>query len=214
MIRIVKTPFPFIYLMPSMVWRIPEKENIIYLTFDDGPTRVSTPIILNILSQYKARATFFCVGDNIKKFPSIFRSVVDQGHFIGNHTFNHLNGWKTEKDLYFENIKKCNDAISETGYVTEKLLFRPPYGRLTYAQIKTLSKNYRIIMWDILTMDFNPGKYPDRLLKRILARTGKGSIVVFHDSERAFPTTRLFLESFLHYFTEKGYSFKTLQHLS
>ncbi len=214
MIRIVKTPPFIIYLLPSMTWRIPEKDKIIYLTFDDGPTKVSTPYVLKLLGKFNAKATFFCVGDNIKKFPSIFESVVDQGHCIGNHTFNHLNGWKSGNDFYLENIKKCQDTIAETGYRSEILLFRPPYGKLKFHQIKKLRKDYKIIMWDILTMDFNPGKYPEQLLNQIIKKTCQGSIVVFHDSEKSLPGTRLLLEPFLNYFVYQGYRFETLAKFS
>ena len=212
--KIVKTPVLIRYLFNGLVWKVAGNEKTIYLTFDDGPTPEATPYVLDMLDRYRARATFFCVGDNIRKHDEIFKAVISGGHMIGNHTFNHLNGWKTPDEEYFQNIGDCHAIIHQTGYLRNQKLFRPPYGRIKWSQLNFLKQKYKIVMWDILTRDYNPGHNPDALLKKILKSTVSGSIVVFHDSKKALPGLRLFLEKFLKHFTLSGYTFSTLENIS
>ena len=211
MIRIVKTPSWLRWSAPSLIWKVKDSPLGIYLTFYDGPVPEATPFVLSLLEKYRAGATFFCVGDNIRKHPEIFRQVVAAGHGIGNHTFNHLNGWRTGSAGYFKNIRLCDELIRQHGGSSSPMLFRPPHGKMTINQYRYLKKNYRIVMWDVLTWDFSPGDRPDRLFERILISTHAGSIVVFHDSEKTLPGLKIFLEPFLEYFSSKGYRFLPLE---
>jgi peptidoglycan/xylan/chitin deacetylase (PgdA/CDA1 family) len=210
MIRIVKTPGFVMKLFPSMLWRKNEKGKILYLTFDDGPTREATPYVLSALNSYNAKATFFCVGDNVNKNRDQFQEVISQGHSVGNHTYNHLVGWKSDDKKYFQNIEQCTEVIKKSGYTRPVLYFRPPHGRLTFSQYKKICKEYRLVMWDILAWDFNPGNAPGNLLKKINRRTGNGSIIVFHDSQKALPGLKLLLEPSLEFFSREGYQFRPL----
>lgn len=185
------------------VWRKNGDEKTIYLTFDDGPIPELTSEICDILDKYAVKATFFCVGENIEKNPDIFKMLLEKGHTTGNHTYNHLNGWKTDTETYVENIHKCNNFHSGN-------LFRPPYGRITPMQVLNLRKSYQIIMWSVLTGDFDPKTSPERCLENALRYTKSGSIVVFHDSIKARQKVLYALPLFIEYFLEKGYRFKTL----
>jgi peptidoglycan/xylan/chitin deacetylase (PgdA/CDA1 family) len=205
---LVKTPQLLKWLYPGFIWNLNRDERCIYLTFDDGPIAIVTPFVLKTLAHYNARATFFCIGDNVAKHPEIFQQVIAAGHTIGNHTYNHLRGWDTETALYAENFKKCDDQLQTS-------LFRPPYGRIKRAQVaklKTLrNNNISIIMWDVLSGDFDQKLKPELCLKNVLNNTENGSIVVFHDSIKAFERLKYTLPRALKYWSEKGYHFKALQ---
>jgi peptidoglycan/xylan/chitin deacetylase (PgdA/CDA1 family) len=202
-----RTPFVLPWLYPSLTWRIPSEEKNIYLTFDDGPVHGPTDFAIDTLKQYSAKATFFCIGDNISKHPDVFRKIVSEGHAVGNHTFNHLNGWKTSSSIYLENIKKCDDVLSSHASSTK--LFRPPYGRITRNQIRLLA-SYTVVMWDVLSVDYAKSLSAERCLRNTIAATRNGSIVVFHDSYKAEKNMTHTLPRYLEYFSSKGYSFKTL----
>ena len=201
---LVKTPKFIQSLFPNFTWRIPTKEQSIYLTFDDGPIPEVTPWVLDQLAQYDAKATFFCVGDNIRKHPDVFRMVKEQGHVTGNHTVNHLDGWTNDNIPYFHNIRRCARQV-------ETDLFRPPYGRLMPKQAQFLQRHYRIIMWDVLSGDFDPNISAEQCLNNVKNKTGRGSIIVFHDSLKSFEKLQTVLPQTLEYFSKKGYRFEALQ---
>ncbi|MDP3444410.1 MAG: polysaccharide deacetylase family protein, partial [Ignavibacteria bacterium] len=163
---------------PSLVWDKNAGKKQLYLTFDDGPHPEITAQVIEILDKYDAKATFFCVGENVKKFPEMYQKVIDKGHLTGNHGFNHLNGWKTPLNEYYQNINLCSE------YVDSKL-FRPPYGRITPSQIQALKKEYTIVMWTVLSYDFDAETSPDQCVEYVLNNVSDGAIIVFHDSEKA-----------------------------
>jgi peptidoglycan-N-acetylglucosamine deacetylase len=203
-----KTNFLMRALYPNFVWRKPTQEKVIYLTFDDGPIPEVTEFVLETLATYNAKATFFCIGNNIQKHPNIFQKVINGGHGIGNHTFNHLRGWATDDKNYFDNIAQCKDEMTSRGVVTN--LFRPPYGRIKKSQSKILLPDYQIIMWDVLSGDFSLNLSPKTVLEKTLKHTEAGSIVLFHDSIKANTNMSYALPRFLEHFSEKGFRFETL----
>jgi len=193
-------------LFPKYIWEMPDSEKKIYLTFDDGPTPEITQWTLAQLRQYNAKATFFCIGDNIEKHPDIFKKVIAEGHSIGNHTFNHLNGWKTKTETYIQNTKQCNDSICNLTTDNCKL-FRPPYGKIKKSQAKILlEQGYKIIMWDVLSADFDPEITPEKCLENVLSNIRPGSIIIFHDSIKAFKNLEYTLPKTLAYLKENGYN--------
>jgi peptidoglycan-N-acetylglucosamine deacetylase len=207
-----RTPFILPYLYPSLLWRMPSDQKTLYLTFDDGPVPGPTEFVLDTLQSSGVKGTFFCIGDNIKKHPHVFRRIADGGHSIGNHTFNHLNGWKTETQKYVNNVKLCDYQISSTDpSLTEgnQRLFRPPYGRITVKQIKLL-KDLQIVMWDVLTHDYNQRMSPEYCLEHAIRATRNGSIIVFHDSLKAAKNMLFMLPRYIDHFSSEGYSFKSL----
>ena len=207
---IYRAPFFLPWLYPTLTWRIPTTEKQLYLTFDDGPVRGPTDFVLETLSKNSIKATFFCIGDNVRKHPEVFKNVVAQGHVIGNHTFNHVKGWKTPLNDYVENTAQCDsivEALNSKPGTTN--LFRPPYGRITRAQIKALS-NYRIVMWDVLTHDYDQAKSPEACLINSIRATRNGSIVVFHDSLKAERNMSYALPRYIDHFLGKGYNFNVL----
>ncbi|MFD0939599.1 polysaccharide deacetylase family protein [Pedobacter boryungensis] len=218
---LVKSPLLLKWFYPSLTWNKSRSEKIVYLTFDDGPIPNVTDFVLNTLKSFDVKATFFCIGDNISKHPMVFERVKNEGHAIGNHTFNHLKGWKTDDETYIQNILKCQQ-------LTQTNLFRPPYGRIKKSQIKSLKskvkslKSYRdselrtndsgleIIMWDVLSGDFDLNLSPEKCYQNVIKNTQNGSIVVFHDSLKAFDRLHYTLPKVLKYLSEKGYQFGTL----
>lgn len=207
----------------SAVWRVPTEEKKIFLTFDDGPVPEITPWVLSILKKHNAKATFFCVGANIEKFPEIFRQIISEGHSIGNHTYNHLNGWKTESKNYIENVSKCDSVM--TGYrlsvisnqshrspftVYRLPLFRPPYGRMKKSQYTLIKSQYSIVMWDVLSRDFDESTSEQKCLQNVLSKTREGSIVVFHDSLKAKEKLFYVLPKVLEHYSVKGFSFEII----
>ncbi len=192
------------------MWRIPSEQKVLYLTFDDGPVPGPTEFVLDQLGRVKAKATFFCIGDNIHKYGSVFRRVIDEGHAVGNHTFHHLNGWKSSKEDYLSSIQSCRDEITSVGMASGPAnLFRPPYGRITRSQITDLS-DYRIVMWDVLTNDYAKNLSPEQCLQGSIEATRTGSIVVFHDSIKAERNMTYVLPRFLDHFSSLGYEFNAL----
>jgi len=180
---------------------IPDAENKLFLTFDDGPVPDVTPEVLSVLGKYGVKATFFCIGDNVRKHPGIFEQVRDQGHVIGNHTFSHLNGWRTPPAGYVENVMRCND------YFKTKL-FRPPYGSFTPSQYLLLRKQFRFILWSVLTGDFHREVSPEQCLQKALNYSRSGSIIVFHDSVKSIEKVRYALPRFIEAFLGKGFRFE------
>jgi peptidoglycan-N-acetylglucosamine deacetylase len=200
-------------IYPDFLWRVKTDEKVIYLTFDDGPIPEITEFVLAELAKYQAKATFFCIGNNIQKHPDIFQQVVNQGHGIGNHTFNHLKGWYTENDEYIENFKLCEAIISENLIPDSNLglpKFRPPYGRIKNKQASEILKTHEIIMWDVLAGDYDQNISKEVVLNKTLQYTEAGSIVLFHDSIKANRNMEYALPRFLEYFSEKGFVFKKL----
>ena len=205
-----RTPFLLPLIYRSLLWRVDTSQKELYLTFDDGPVPGPTEYVLDTLKAFSARATFFCIGDNVRKHPEVFRKIVDQGHAIGNHTYNHLNGWKTESLQYIENIAKCEEQFSTEGFhpIGRKLL-RPPYGRIRFDQIRKLS-SYQIVMWDVLSKDYDKSYEANFLLAKAIAVSRPGSIVVFHDSYKAEKNLKSILPEYLAFFADQGFVFKSI----
>lgn len=201
---LVHTPQYVQALFPGLIWKVPGEEHKIYLTFDDGPIPEVTPWVLDTLDTYGAKATFFCVGDNVRKYPEIFDQVLEAGHSVGNHTYNHLSGWRTENIQYFNNIRHCARMV-------QSRLFRPPYGKLRPSQANFLQRHYRIIMWDVLSGDFDKNIKPEDCLQNVIQHTGPGSIVVFHDSLKAKSNLAYTLPRVLEHFSNLGYEFAALK---
>jgi peptidoglycan/xylan/chitin deacetylase (PgdA/CDA1 family) len=203
---LVKTPWLLKKVYPALTWHKNRNAPTIYLTFDDGPIPIVTSFVLNILKQYNAKATFFCIGDNVNKHPDIYEQLLTDGHRIGNHTYNHLKGWDTDDETYISNFLKCDAQLHSN-------LFRPPYGRAKRSQIKRLKgikPDLEIVMWDVLSGDFDQQLSPEACLKNVLKHAGNGSIVVFHDSLKASDRLEYTLPLALKYWNEQGYSFEVL----
>lgn len=208
---IVKTPNFIKKLFNKLVWSFNTSEKVLFLTFDDGPTPEITPFILKTLKQYNAQATFFCVGENIEKHPSIFEELLKQNHSIGNHTFNHLKGWNTRNHLYTENTDKAQQIIEKTVNQSKKL-FRPPYGKIGFFQSKMLQrKGYKIIMWDVLSGDYDPTISKEQVLKNVINNATNGSIIVFHDHQKAFKNLEFALPKILEYFSNNQFRFEAIK---
>jgi peptidoglycan-N-acetylglucosamine deacetylase len=186
---------------------MPPENKSLYLTFDDGPIPGPTEFVLDVLAKNKIKATFFSIGDNIRKHPAVFDRVVEEGHAVGNHTFNHLSGWSTDNSKYLENIQKFENTVADKR--KSSLLFRPPYGRIKRSQINAL-QDFKIIMWDVLSFDFNKNLSPEKCLKNTVAATRAGSIIVFHDSLKAERNMCYAFPRFVDHFLQAGYQFKTL----
>ncbi len=191
------------FFTPSLVWRVKPAAKTVYLTFDDGPHPKITNWVLNQLNNYNAKATFFCVGENVVKFPDAFDEIIKSGNAVGNHTFNHLNGWKTENEIYFNNISKCKNIVHSD-------LFRPPYGRIKFSQIKKLKQQFKIIMWDLLTRDYDKNLDINFTIKKLKRNIKNGSIIVFHDSEKAEKNMKIMLPEMMQYLQKNGFEMKTL----
>lgn len=202
----IKTNWLVKRIFPKYVWSIPNDEKKVYLTFDDGPTPEITEWVLEQLQNYNAKATFFCIGDNIQKYPEIFQKVLAENHSIGNHTFNHLKGWKTSTEDYIENVKLCQSKIkNQQSTITN--LFRPPYGKIKLSQSKQLRKmGYKIIMWDVISFDFDQTISKEKCLENVLQNVENGSIIVFHDSKKAWQNLEYVLPKTLKDLYEKGFT--------
>jgi peptidoglycan-N-acetylglucosamine deacetylase len=199
----IKTPKLIQNLFPNFTWKMPSNDKVIYLTFDDGPIPEVTPMVLDILDSFNAKATFFCVGDNVRKYPEVFEQVINAGHMVGNHTYNHLSGWESENIEYYHNVRHCAKLVKSD-------LFRPPYGRMTPKQTLFLSRHYKIVMWDVLSGDFDPNISKEDCLANVINATGKGSIIVFHDSLKAKDKMMYALPRVMEHFLAKGYRFESL----
>ncbi len=203
---LANSPYWLQWLYPSLTWHKSRKEKSVYLTFDDGPIPVVTPFVLNTLKTFNAKATFFCIGDNADKFPGVYADILAGGHAVGNHTHNHLKGWNTSTPDYLSNIQKCSGLIQSN-------LFRPPYGRIKKSQISAIRSSFpetEIIMWDVLSGDFDTDLSHEKCTQNVLKYTRNGSIIVFHDSEKAFDRLRYTLPAVLETLAQKGFSFRTL----
>ncbi len=193
-----KTPWFVKLIYPDLIWNKSRDEKKIYLTFDDGPVPEATPFVLNELKKANAKATFFMIGDNVRKYPELKNQVIAEGHSIGNHTFNHLKGWNTDTARYLENTAKCGELINTN-------LFRPPYGRATFSQLNSIKKSHQIIMWEVLTGDYMPEMNKEMCLKNAVSHSKNGSIVLFHDSIKAFENMSYALPKALEYWKNEGF---------
>ena len=206
MFYFVKTPWLLRKLYPQCIWEVKTTQKEIYLTFDDGPHPETTPFVLGELKKYNAKGTFFCVGKNVKKYFDTYRQLISDGHKPGNHTYNHLNGWKTTDKEYLEDILQAANLIDSN-------LFRPPYGKITQFQLKALQGkklNLKTIMWNVLSGDFDEKITPENCYLNVTNNAGPGSIIIFHDSLKALPRLQYALPRVLEYFTEKGFQFKII----
>ena len=193
-------------IFPKYIWDIPNHEKKVYLTFDDGPIPEITEWTLAQLKKHNAKATFFCIGDNIQKHPEVFQKVIKHGHAIGNHTFNHLKGWETSLEDYIENTQLCQSQIIHHSPFTTHNLFRPPYGKIKPSQAGALRKlGYKIIMWDIISYDFDAETSEEKCLQNVLKNIKSGSIIVFHDSLKAERNLKYVLPKTLEFLKEKGF---------
>ena len=199
----VRTPRILQKMCHRLTWRMPTEARKLYLTFDDGPIPEVTPWVLEQLAAYDARATFFCVGENVIRHGDILEQVVASGHSIGNHTHRHLNGLKTGSMAYFRDVAQCADVLDSN-------LFRPPYGKLRPSQMRHLQERYRIVMWDVLSGDFDRSITSRQCLANVVDNVQPGSIVVLHDSLKAEPHLRYILPRILDHFAEKGYTFEAI----
>jgi len=195
-----KTPKIIRPLAKDLIWSFPGKTSTLYLTFDDGPIPNVTPAVLAILDEFNAKATFFCVGENVKKHPDIYKMILEKGHSVGNHTYNHLSGWKSDNNEYKENILEAENYITSS-------LFRPPYGKITRSQIKLLKSDYKIVMWDVLSGDFDTSTSPEKCANNVIKNASEGSIIVFHDSIKAEKTMLKSLPLVLEHFAKLHFEF-------
>ncbi len=200
----IRAPFFLKWIYPSVICRIPTIEKKLFLTFDDGPIPDVTPQVVNLLNKYKAKATFFCVGDNVVKHQLEFSLLLKEKHAIGNHTQHHLNGFKTSTTNYLKDVFDASKPITST-------LFRPPYGKLTPSQYKALKKNYNIVMWDVLSYDFDMETTREQCLHNVIRHSRNGSIIVFHDSLKAADKMLYALPHVLEHFSNEGYVFESIQ---
>lgn len=224
----VKTPLVAKKIFPNYVWDIPTTNKTIYLTFDDGPTPEITDWTLNTLKEFNAKATFFCIGNNIEKHPEIFQNILKDGHSIGNHTHNHLKGWKTKTKDYLKNIEDAQNSIENETCHTESFdsaqdklgrsaelriqnMFRPPYGQITPKQGKKLiALDYKIVMWDVLSFDWDNHVTEETCLNNVISKTEKGSVIVFHDSVKASKNMKYALPKVLEHFSNQNYTFSAI----
>lgn len=201
MFYLTKTPGILKALYKSCIWDLSPANNTVYLTFDDGPHPEATPFILEQLKKYDARGTFFCIGKNVVEHPGIYQQILEAGHSTGNHTHNHVNGWKTSTDKYIENILEARKYIASP-------LFRPPYGRITPFQVKQLQRTVpgtKIIMWDVLSADFDQAIDGEACVQNVVFKMKPGSIVVFHDSTKAWDRMSYALPRVLEFCKKQGY---------
>ncbi len=203
MFYLVKTPGLLKKIYPDCIWNFSREEKNIYLTFDDGPHPEVTPFVLETLKKYNAQVTFFCIGKNVVEHPSVYKNILLDGHTAGNHTHNHLNAGKYLTEEYLENIKEAKKYIDSN-------LFRPPYGRISRFQSQLISSVFHIIMWDVLSADFDVKLSGEKCSRNVIRNTREGSIVVFHDSEKAFKRLEVALPQTLDFFSEKGYRFRAI----
>jgi peptidoglycan/xylan/chitin deacetylase (PgdA/CDA1 family) len=199
------SPFWLKAFFPGFTWHVPTQEKTIFLTFDDGPIPDITEFVLDTLNEFNAKATFFCIGDNVRKHRDIFEKLIKNGHSVGNHTFNHMNGWKTEDHIYLKNIEECHHELN-----VKTNLFRPPYGRIKRRQSKVVLQKNKIIMWDVLSGDFSQSLDQQTCLTKTIKHTRPGSIILFHDSIKASKNMQYALPAYLEHFNKQGFSFEAL----
>jgi len=201
--NVIQPPFWVRWFYSGSIWRKPEREKIVYLTFDDGPVPEPTSWVLNELKSQDIKATFFCIGDNAEKNPGLLDQVRSEGHSVGNHTQNHLNGWNTPLDKYLENVESCSRSVTSE-------LFRPPYGRLTWRQFRALQKKYRIVFWDVLSMDYDKELSGADCIRNVMEYVRPGSVIVFHDSLKALDRLKVALPEVVSQLKAKGFRFELL----
>ncbi|MFT3845589.1 MAG: polysaccharide deacetylase family protein [Lacibacter sp.] len=205
---IVTTPWWLRMMFPkNLLWKIPSKEKVLYLTFDDGPHPEVTTFVLDELKKYNAKATFFCIGKNVEENPDIYKRILIEGHRTGNHTHNHLNGFKTKDDIWLNNVKEAAKWIDSD-------LMRPPYGKINYFQAQVLQQSkppFKVIMWSVISADFDTKKTPQQCYNYVKKKGQPGSIIVFHDSEKAFPNMKYALTETLKFFSSEGYRFEAIK---
>lgn len=200
----IEQPPLLVRLLWKGVWRAKRSQKrVVYLTFDDGPCPDTTPLILDILKKYHAKATFFCVGDNVRKYPELFEQIKNEGHAIGNHTMHHLKGFDTEKNAF------CAD-VEEAAKWVKSSLFRPPYGRISLPQLCELRKHYTVVFWDVMTRDYSPRLNPEKVVRIVKHYTRNGSIIVFHDSKKSSRNTIAALPQVLEFLQKKGCEFSII----
>jgi peptidoglycan/xylan/chitin deacetylase (PgdA/CDA1 family) len=202
-VYLIRTPKLIQRWFSGFTWTGDYSDKRVYLTFDDGPIPGVTPWVLEQLAQYNAKATFFCVGENAERYPEVLQQVIAAGHSVGNHTHNHLSGWSSEVDAYVQNVDRCAEVI-------DSRLFRPPYGRLSPRKAQILQRKYRIVMWDVLSGDFDQDINPLACLRNVLDNVKPGSIVVFHDSIKSEPNLRYVLPRTLEVLSNQGYTFSAI----
>jgi peptidoglycan/xylan/chitin deacetylase (PgdA/CDA1 family) len=206
----IKTHWSVKKIFSNYIWDVSNTDKKVYLTFDDGPIPEVTEWVLSELKKHNAKATFFCIGDNVKKHLEVLKKVFAEGHSVGNHTFNHLNGWKTATEDYIENCILCEKVLDDFD-IKSKKLFRPPYGKIKPSQSKILRKlGYKIIMWDVISYDFDTTISKELCLENVLKNVTSGSIIVFHDSKKAFANLEYVLPRTLQFLKEKGFIFEKL----
>lgn len=190
-------------IYPGAVWRIKTTEKKIFLTFDDGPVPGVTPPALSILKEHNVKAAFFCVGDNVRKHPEIFQQIISEGHSVGNHTFNHVDGWKISAREYLRQVQLCAEQFKSD-------LFRAPYGRMRRSQFKAIKRKFKVVMWDVLTCDFEKNISSEEVLSIATSLSRNGSIIVFHDSEKAKEKMLEALPQFIREMKSRGFVFERL----
>lgn len=200
---LIKSPWWLKAFYSNLTWSMPTDEKIVYLTFDDGPTPEITEWVMEQLAKHDVLGTFFLIGKNVAENPEIYQELKEAGHSIGNHTYNHYNGWKHNNAEYLKNVEKCNDLLSSK-------LFRPPYGRIKKKQARALNADYSIIMWDVLSGDFHTSINGEKCFQNVVKHIKPGSIIVFHDSEKAWPRLKIALPKTLEYLKEKGFRMEAL----
>lgn len=191
------------WITPHFWWPDRQGPQHVYLTFDDGPVPEVTPWVLETLQQFQAHATFFCVGENVERNRELFERIVNEGHSVGHHTEHHLNGWKTNPEIYIQDAALAAQRVNTQ-------LFRPPYGRITPHQAAVLSSKYKIVLWDLVTGDYNPDLDPQDIIQTVLKKTKSGDILVFHDSLKAWPRLEIVLPIILESFKQRGFQFRTI----
>ena len=209
----IKTPRILEKYFSKYTWRFNSNKKELFLTFDDGPTPKITTFVLDQLKRNNAKATFFCIGKNIQQNPILFQRIIEEKHAIGNHTQQHLNGWKNNTEAYINDFLRCEHTISTLVEKQQKSkLFRPPYGKIKKSQAREiLKKKYTIVMWNVLSADFDTSVSKEKCLENVLKNTKKGSIIVFHDSEKSSEKVQYALPKVLEYFSKKGYLFRAIQ---
>ena len=206
-----KTPGFVKTLFPNFVWNIDTPNKELYLTFDDGPTPEITDWVLSTLKQYDAKGTFFCIGNNIEKHPEIFQRVIDHGHSVGNHTYNHLKGWKHQTEDYINDVLKTENLIKNYKLNNSQKLFRPPYGKFKTKQSKKiLELGYKVIMWEVISYDWDKSLTEENCFRNVTSAAKSGSVIIFHDSVKAFKNLKYALPKVLEYYSEKGFEFKRI----
>ncbi len=204
---LVRPPFLLKKFYPELLWRVKTDEKIIYLSFDDGPHPEITGWVLDQLKIYKAKAIFFCVGENVKRYPEMYARILAEGHLTGNHTNNHLNGWESDSRTYLSNVITCSHSV-------KSVFFRPPYGRLKKSQSARIRLRYTVVMWDVLSGDFDRNTSSEKCLENTLKNSRNGSIVVFHDSLKAQTNLYYTLPRYLEAMQKSGFRFDLLTSLS